>query len=143
VIVTAQSFCLHLFEESGLRFDVATPDKPYRVMGRAEQLTQVFVNLFVNAVHAQQQSTARSIRVQVALISDIVEVSVTDAGPGVPLVVRERIFETFFTTKASGTGTGLGLAIVRSIVEEHGGSVRLLPDTDPGATFVVRLPVAL
>jgi two-component system, NtrC family, sensor kinase len=125
VIQTAKSFCLHLFDESGLQFEFAEPNSTLRVLGRPEQLTQVFVNLFVNAVHAQHASSASQLRVHIAAIDDWIEIQVTDAGPGVAEDARERIFETFFTTKETGTGTGLGLAIVRSIIEEHGGVVEL------------------
>jgi signal transduction histidine kinase len=62
-----------------------------------------------------------------------------DTGPGVPLELRELIFDPFVTTKSEGTG--LGLAISRQIVERHGGKLTLAPAASGGSTFVVMLPV--
>ena len=67
-------------------------------------------------------------------------VSITDSGPGIPPEVMARLFEPFYTTKASGTG--LGLAIVRRIVEAHHGSVEVHSTPGQGTTFVILLPLA-
>lgn len=69
-----------------------------------------------------------------------VALAVSDDGPGVPAEIRDRIFQLFMTTKASGTG--VGLAVVRKIVERHGGRLRLDTDVARGARFVLELPVA-
>jgi two-component system, NtrC family, sensor kinase len=69
-----------------------------------------------------------------------VRLSVTDTGPGVKPEIAKRIFEPFFTTKAEGKGTGLGLSICYQIAEDHGGSIRVEPGVDRGASFVVELP---
>jgi signal transduction histidine kinase len=66
------------------------------------------------------------------------EIVVQDTGPGIPKDVVDKIFQPFFTTKA--TGTGLGLAVVRRIVEGHGGSIEL-SRLNPGAEFKLRLPL--
>ena len=65
--------------------------------------------------------------------------SVRDGGPGIPAGAEETIFEPFYTTKAGGMG--MGLSIVRSIVEAHGGSIRVVSDREPGAHFEFILPV--
>ena len=68
---------------------------------------------------------------------------VSDNGDGVPKEIREKIFEHFFTTKATGEGTGLGLSLCQDIVEKHGGTLRV--DDDPslgGARFEMWLPAA-
>jgi signal transduction histidine kinase len=64
-------------------------------------------------------------------------IRVSDNGPGVPASLRSRIFEPFFTTRPGGTG--LGLAVVSSVVQAHGGQVRL-EEEGPGATFTLELP---
>ncbi len=109
------------------------------VMGRAEELERVWVNLVNNALQAMEYSGRLDIRIE-GQGSDIL-VSVADDGPGIPAGIRGRIFEPFFTTKGAGEGTGLGLDIARKIVESHGGSIAF--ESRPGHTvFTVRLPAA-
>ncbi|MFU8859078.1 MAG: two-component regulator propeller domain-containing protein [Cyclonatronaceae bacterium] len=70
-----------------------------------------------------------------------VEIKVADNGPGIPENIRERIFEPFFTTKPTGSGTGLGLSLSYDIIAQgHGGTLKV-ENTDPGAAFIIRLPL--
>ena len=106
------------------------------VSGDAERLAQVVDNLVANALrHGTPPVTATARRVDAGI-----EVAVSDAGPGVPAEMIERLFERFSTGRATG-GTGLGLFIVRQLVREHGGEASYRPPTPstPGA-FVVTLP---
>ncbi|HKJ00890.1 MAG TPA: HAMP domain-containing sensor histidine kinase, partial [Longimicrobiales bacterium] len=114
------------------------------VRGDRDQLQQVFLNLLLNAVQALHGwSGARRIAIAVAREAGAVGIEVSDTGPGIPPASRDRVFEPFFTTKSDGTGTGLGLTVVRRIVEEHGGTVVLVPSPPPwGTTFYVRLPAS-
>jgi signal transduction histidine kinase len=73
----------------------------------------------------------------------IVEVSITDNGPGIPDAVADQIFEPFVTTKEPGQGTGLGLAVCARLVETMGGVVRAGATPGGGATFTVVLPATL
>jgi two-component system, NtrC family, sensor kinase len=73
--------------------------------------------------------------------TEVVEVTVTDSGPGLPPELAPRVFDPFFTTKAPGKGTGLGLAICSRLVEEMGGRIDLETEAGAGATFRVLLPV--
>lgn len=106
------------------------------------QLHQVFLNLIMNAIEAMGSVTnrARVLRVN----SDIVQeppgvvVAIEDSGTGIKGEDRERIFEPFFTTKS--TGTGIGLAVCRSIIESHGGSLRVSAHKPHGTIFQVTLP---
>jgi len=111
------------------------------VRGSSTQLGQVALNLLVNALQALPEDRPRSDnRVSVRIESDDprVRLLVDDNGPGVPADARERIFDTFFTTKKEG-GTGLGLPISRRIVEELGGSLTVGDAPGGGARFVVEL----
>ncbi len=81
------------------------------------------------------------IRTTCAADGDGVVITVTDSGPGIPAELREAIFEPFFTTKEEQHGTGLGLAVARTIVDRHGGSLTLNPNSSHGAEFIVRLPL--
>jgi len=113
------------------------------VSGDADQLHQVLVNLIVNAQHAlQEKAGPRELAIATrASAAGAVEVEVRDSGPGVPLAIRHRIFEPFYTTKPEGAGTGVGLSFSQGVVEAHGGTLELLDD-GPGAAFLVRLPPA-
>lgn len=106
----------------------------------ARQLQELFGNLVENAL----QSMDRQGRLRVEAVADGggVVVRIADTGPGIPEKVRERIFESFFTTRPTGQGTGLGLAICRRIAEAHGGTIRLGETSGEGTTFEVRLPGA-
>jgi two-component system, NtrC family, sensor kinase len=112
----------------------------------AGELSQVFLNLLVNAAHAiaerQRLRPERGlIRVTTAQRGVRVAISVADDGAGIAREHQARIFEPFFTTKAVGDGTGQGLAIARSIVvEKHSGSLSFESTPGVGTTFTVLLP---
>jgi C4-dicarboxylate-specific signal transduction histidine kinase len=72
----------------------------------------------------------------------MVEIRVSDNGPGIPAALRERIAEPFFTTKETGEGLGLGLSISRAIIGEFGGSLTFDSEEGAGSTFVIALPAA-
>jgi two-component system NtrC family sensor kinase len=119
------------------------------VLGDAGQLTQVLVNLLVNAAQAFPPLSSAALpvaenRIDVRLHEDLrgVVIEVADNGPGIPATMQKRLFEPFFTTKPSGEGTGLGLFISRSIVEAHGGSISLCSEPGQGTTFCLVLPIA-
>jgi two-component system sensor kinase FixL len=108
------------------------------------QIAQVVMNLLQNALEALRDRTAAGRRIEVSTRSaaqQAVEVIIHDSGPGIPPEIRERVFERFYTTKDDGIG--LGLAIARSIVESHGGELRLDSTFDEGTTFIFRLPIAV
>ncbi len=106
---------------------------------RGSELNQVWTNLLDNAIDAL--GDAGTITISTRLDGGCAEVEVIDDGPGIPAEIRERVFDSFFTTKDVGRGTGLGLATARRIVvDRHGGSLTL--DSEPGRTgFLVRLPL--
>jgi len=113
------------------------------VVGDSLQLQQVFLNILNNAYDAVRE-TERPARIEItsALTTNHIEVAFRDNGNGV--VSPERIFDPFFTTKEVGKGTGLGLSICYGIVREHGGEILCQNNTgSSGATFIVRLPLAM
>jgi signal transduction histidine kinase len=104
------------------------------------QLQQVLMNLMLNAIEALRE-TGGSLSVKSRLNEEgLLQISVSDTGPGLPAMKEEQIFEPFFTTKPQGSG--MGLAICRSIVESHGGRLWAAPNGDRGACFNFTLPVA-
>jgi PAS domain S-box-containing protein len=112
------------------------------VMGDAQQLQQVFLNLLNNAYDATEESGRRGkIQLKTWCAGEVVEVTIRDNGTGIADV--ERIFDPFYTTKQTGKGTGLGLSICYGIVRAHGGEIQCWNNTDgEGSTFSIRVPVA-
>jgi signal transduction histidine kinase len=113
-----------------------------RVRGNLDLLRHVLANLVLNAIEAMAGARATGrVRLSARRANGQVDLRVHDDGPGVPAELRGRLFRPFVSGKGGG-GTGLGLASCRRIVEdEHGGEIRLDPDSERGACFVVRLPV--
>ena len=112
------------------------------VLGDAQQLQQVFLNLLNNAYDATEDTGRRGkIHLRTLHTGDWVEVTIRDNGTGIPDV--QRIFDPFYTTKQTGKGTGLGLSICYGIVRAHGGEIQCWNNTDgEGSTFSIRVPVA-
>lgn len=122
--------------ETAARVERGTPDPVY-VMGDRNQLKQVLLNLFQNALEALP--TGGALEVVVALQDEHVLCSVNDTGPGIPAEVRDRLFEPFFTTKEHGTG--LGLMISRQIIQQHGGAIEVQSEAGRGTAMIISLPV--
>ncbi len=110
------------------------------VIGHPGKLSQVFLNLFVNAAQAIEDSG--TLRITVTRDENRVRVDVTDTGSGIDPSRLDAIFEMGFTTKSAAEGTGLGLAISRRIVEAHGGTLSVSSAPGTGSTFTVSLPAA-
>jgi signal transduction histidine kinase len=105
-----------------------------------DQLAQVFINVFMNAVDALEGKPG-SIWISTRQNGEHVEVLVKDSGKGILPGDREKIFEPFFTTKAVGQGTGLGLWVSYGIVESFGGDIEVESELGKGSTFKIRLPI--
>ncbi|MBU6410419.1 MAG: hypothetical protein KGR98_08520 [Verrucomicrobia bacterium] len=114
------------------------------VSANSNELEQVFLNLFLNALDAM--SGGGRLRVSAVVLEGTagrpraVAVTVEDSGVGIPPSVRDRIFEPFFTTKQEGRGTGLGLSICLGVVRGHGGEIRVESEPGKGSRFIVQFP---
>ncbi|MBU0735245.1 MAG: PAS domain-containing protein [Proteobacteria bacterium] len=113
------------------------------IVGSADQIQQVFVNLISNAVEAMEGSGGGTLTVTTGHISreGKVLVSFEDTGKGIAKENLARIFEPFFTTKKEKKGVGLGLSVVYGIIEEHGGSIHVESGEGEGSIFTVELPL--
>jgi C4-dicarboxylate-specific signal transduction histidine kinase len=120
-----------------LRLDEGEP----QVMGNAIQLEQVFLNLLTNARDALGSVERRVVEVTTHVDGEVVKISFTDSGPGIPPGHERRIFDPFFTTKDVGEGTGLGLSITYGIVRDHDGTIQVDNSPGKGATFIIELPI--
>ena len=107
--------------------------------GSASELREVFVNLIVNAVDAMPRGGCLSITCE--RDGERLRLSFADTGTGMPEDVREKIFEPFFSTKGA-QGTGLGLSVSYSIIERHGGSIRVESEVGRGTIFAIELPAS-
>jgi predicted ATPase/signal transduction histidine kinase/GAF domain-containing protein len=110
------------------------------VSGDPTQLQQVMHNLITNAVEAMQAlaPTARRLHIETCAVGNHTLVAVEDAGPGVPIEQQQKIFQAFYTTKASGMG--MGLAICSSIISAHGGTLRAFQGRSGESLFIFTLP---
>jgi PAS domain S-box-containing protein len=129
-------------EQFGVTFALTQRAPGAYVQGDADRLIQVFTNLLSNA--AKFSSAGGTVEVAVTSPDQLVRVSVTDHGPGIPDAFRARIFGKFAQADGSSArqngGAGLGLSIAKAIVERHGGRIDYTSVIDQGATFFVDLP---
>ena len=106
-----------------------------------DQLKRVFVNLIDNAVGAVQGESHPEVGIQTEYnkSQQVLKISFSDNGVGIPQRDRARVFEPYFSTKEKGTG--LGLPIVKSIIEDHSGVIRALENGSKGTKMYIELPV--
>jgi two-component system NtrC family sensor kinase len=132
----------HSLRSNNIQVDlVVRPDLP-TVLGDSNQLTQVFLNLIVNAEQAIREVRDQgTLRIRLGVVGDRLLITFQDDGVGIHRETLPRIFDPFFTTKRPGRGTGLGLSICMAIVREHNGDISAQPLPDGGSVFTVSLPV--
>jgi len=120
------------------------PQEDMTIRGDREKILQVFTNLLDNAIKFNHRGGLVVVEAK-PFGKGLARVNVTDTGIGIPREAQERIFERFYQVDASLArpygGTGIGLSLVRSIVNMHGGRVRVQSETGKGSTFTVSLPV--
>lgn len=104
-----------------------------------DQLTQVFLNIVINAIEAMPEGGDLRLGTTCSEDGEWVVAAFRDSGPGLSTEEQANIFEPFYTTKPSGTG--LGLAVSYGIIERHGGTIEVHSRPGQGATFIIRLPV--
>lgn len=117
----------------------------HRVIGDADRLEQVFVNLLRNALNAIEGESGQievSSRRQERGGQSRIAVTVEDDGPGIPADVLPDIFDAFVTTRLDARGTGLGLTVAAGIVTQHGGTISAANRAEGGARLEVSLPAA-
>jgi C4-dicarboxylate-specific signal transduction histidine kinase len=113
------------------------------IQANAQQLGQVFTNLFNNAAHAMEGRKDGELIIAAGPMDDTrVRVTVEDNGHGIPQDKMETIWEAFMTTKGPEKGTGLGLSISKGIIEDHGGRIFAEQRPEGGARFIIELPVS-
>jgi signal transduction histidine kinase len=131
----------HLADKA--KVEIVRADCNYEIDGDSERLIQVFVNLLSNAIKFAPANS--KINIFGTTRNGMVEISVQDAGRGIPAEQHDLIFQRYKQLQSDdgrrGRGTGLGLAIARAIVEQHAGEIGLESEVDRGSRFWVRLPL--
>jgi signal transduction histidine kinase len=135
---------LYFFEarcrKSGIDVRLQLAEQPLFIVAVRTEITQVLVNLAVNAIQAMPSGGV--IGVHARAVEHSVLLTVEDTGVGMNEETRGRLFTPFFTTKDVGEGTGLGLSVVLGIVNAHGGEVHVDSEPGRGSRFEIRLPAA-
>lgn len=133
--------CQDRIRNAGVKLSAPEPDPQLTLHCRPSEISQVLVNLLANALDASEGRTGVWVKVEAERQGEMLEISVTDNGCGIPKPLRGRVHEPFFTTKEAGKGLGLGLSIARTIVENHGGNL-WLDENREHTRFVFTVPLA-
>jgi two-component system NtrC family sensor kinase len=118
-----------------------TGPEPLWLQGQPAALTQLLVNLLLNASQAIGTGAGK-LRISTARLDNWLQVCIEDSGPGIADEILPHIFTPFFTTKAPGKGTGLGLSICQAIVQKHQGDISVSRSALGGAAFTLRFPLS-
>jgi len=138
-----QQVCLmsrhHIHSVARLKVDLGPLPS---VIASRDALSQVFLNLLRNAAQAIEPGNPaqNTVTIHARQAKGTITFSISDTGPGIPVVLRERIFEPFYTTRPPGEGAGLGLPLARDIVRRHGGELSLVSNFDEPTRFEIVLP---
>jgi signal transduction histidine kinase len=113
------------------------------IHGDFQQLTQVLLNIVLNALDAMPDGGTLTISIRTPRGRDHIDLEFADTGTGMPEHVLANIFDPFFTTKPGVKGTGLGLSVSLGITRQHGGDILVRSSPGEGTAFTVRLPTAM
>ena len=141
VIQSALSLMREQLRLRQIKVELHFPAEDVIVIGNAIQIEQVFINLLSNARDALVNADNKVITITCSIKADMVHITVSDTGPGIPNGLEQRIFDPFFTTKEVGAGTGLGLSITYGIIKEHQGTIAVENHPGEGALFLIELPL--
>jgi len=124
----------------GIKLEKKIPSDLPEISADANQLSQILMNLLLNAAQASPDGGSITISAQKVKFSETVEIVVSDTGKGIPADILPHVFEPFFTTKR-GKGTGLGLSISQAYVRSHGGDIRVDSLPTRGTNVRITLPI--
>ena len=141
VIQSALSLMREQLRLRQINVELHFPAEDVIVIGNAIQIEQVFINLLSNARDALVNADNKVITITCSIKADMVHITVSDTGPGIPNGLEQRIFDPFFTTKEVGAGTGLGLSITYGIIKEHQGTIAVENHPGEGALFLIEMPL--
>ncbi|MCC9065651.1 sensor histidine kinase [Flavobacterium piscisymbiosum] len=139
IVNFAMSFLKQNFQKRNIKSELIF--KNDTVVARIDnvQLTQVFFNLLINAIHASPEKSI--IKTIIESDTENLFITVEDHGIGIPDAMKQKVFEPFFTTKATNKGCGLGLSVVHGIIKNHNGEITIRNNTPRGTIFIIKLPL--
>jgi signal transduction histidine kinase len=133
----------HQVQLGGVKLVTSYADGLPLIMGSANQLRQVLINLAMNGAHAMSGTQEKVLTVSTQLAPEgWVQILVKDTGHGMSEETQRKLFRPFFTTKPKGQGTGLGLSVSKTIIQQHRGEISVKSMLGQGTTFTVVLPPA-
>lgn len=142
VVSNTMDLLAYQLERDGIKIVLRLTEDLPAVNADASQMQQVLVNLIENSRYElYHQTKDRIITVRTEKLGDRAVVRIQDNGPGIQQHAMDKIFDPFFTTKPVGEGTGLGLSLSFGILQEHGGTLRVVNRPSSGAEFEICLPV--
>ncbi|MCB9229999.1 MAG: GHKL domain-containing protein [Deltaproteobacteria bacterium] len=142
MIEDALKVCSEGLKHHNIRLDIEDIPENLMIRCRRVQITQIILNLIVNAKHALRNVPEAKICIKKRLKANFLDLMIEDNGPGIPDEILDKIMNPFFTTKDIGEGSGLGLSISERIAKEHNGSLKLESRSDP-TRFVLSLPFSV
>ena len=141
-------FLIKEIAEKGIHFVETYPPQLPKIKVDKNQMYQVFLNLFLNAIQAMPNGGELKIEVSPVISSSLdglkkklIKIIISDTGTGIPTNIVHKIFDPFFTTKPRGIG--LGLSITYQIIKKHGGTIKVESQLEKGTSFVINLPEIL
>lgn len=138
ILELIQFFDLRLKKENiSIEKDLA--DNLPEIEADQSQITQVLMNIIVNAIQAMPSGGI--LKISSYLKDNFIYISISDTGIGMSEEIKRQIFIPFFTTKEIGKGTGLGLSVALGIIESHGGTIEVESEEGKGSTFYIKLPI--
>jgi two-component system, NtrC family, sensor kinase len=140
IIEKSLSITNHHFEMNDIKTAMMLEARDPNFIGNSNQIVQMLIALFMNAVEAMPRGGVLTIATQDVFGPDGICVIVEDNGSGIPEEIRSSIFEPFFTTKGDGHSVGLGLAVVYGIMMRHQGKIEVESEPGQGTTFILTLP---
>lgn len=142
IIAETLTFCEQRFNLTEVKIEISEIPEDLEVECRSVQIQQVILNLLNNAYDAlSNHKNDKWIRIRAWQKSNMVHISVTDSGLGIPKELREKIMQPFFTTKEKGKGTGLGLSVSTGIIQSHNG-VLSINSACQNTCFEISMPMS-
>jgi PAS domain S-box-containing protein len=136
----AVDFSSVVLRKAGIAISMVLAEDMPQCYADPHLIEQVILNLITNAKEAMKNAVnEKTINVASSVYNDRIVVTISDSGPGVPLYIRKRIFDPFYTTKEGNTGIGLSLCY--RIIADHGGSLTVNDNNQGGAEFKIELPL--